>query len=268
MRKIVAAVLCLAVLSACFLPVPSFAAGWDYPLSPLIVANREGYLTLANKDVRLDAGYEPLDLVDLKVRSTVQDAKLRKGAADALEAMFLAAEEAGFKLYVKSAYRSYKTQKTMYSNRLESMGRDDGLVQAPGASDHQTGLGVDVLNYEWTKKSGMNAKFASEPEAVWMAEHCWEFGFVIRYESDKEDITGIKYEPWHLRYVGLDVALYMREKHYALEEFCAEISSVIASYESGGDDFLALVYLMNIPNEKHVLEYTADGEEEYSVFYD
>ena len=98
------------------------------------------------------------------------------------------------------------------------MGYDDELVAFPGASDHQTGLGVDVLNYEWTQKDGMNEKFARTEEAQWLAAHCHEFGFVIRYEADKEEITQIKYEPWHLRYVGKKIAKEMAVKGWVLEE--------------------------------------------------
>ena len=247
---------------------PALSAGWDYPLSPLVAANLGDYLVLANKEHLLSSDYEPTDLTKLSVRRAVDDPQLRKAAADALRDMFDAAEKDGCVLYVKSAYRNYRTQNTMYYNRLSNIGHDDGMVQAPGASDHQTGLGVDVLNYEWTKKDGMNAKFASEREAVWMAEHCWEYGFVIRYQSDKEDITGIKYEPWHLRYVGIEAAAYMHEKNYALEEFWEDYRRAVADYESAGGDFMSLVYLLNRPNEKRIVEVLANGEEEYSAFYD
>ncbi len=261
---VTAVLLCMALL----LPAAvRCEAAWSFPLDADTLANRQGYLTLANKDSLLDADYEPFDLVQLTVKKTVNDMKLRKKAAEALTEMFEAAQEAGYTLWVKSAYRSYQTQKTMYYNRLNSMGRDDGLVQYPGASDHQTGLGVDVLNYKWTKKDGMNADFANEPEAQWMAQHCWEYGFVIRYELDKEDITGIKYEPWHLRYVGTDVAEYMTRAHLCLEEFEEERVGAIQAYEQGGGDFSRLVMQLNLPRPKLILETNSDGEEEYSAFY-
>ncbi len=262
------AAFCFALILAFSVLQSASAVQWEYPLSPLTVVDWAGYLVLANKDELLSKDFEPQDLTDLTVRSTVRDAQLRKAAALALREMFEAAEKDGYTLYVKSAYRSYGTQKTMYSNRLEKMGRDDGLVQAPGASDHQTGLGVDVLNYAWTKKDGMNEKFASEPEAIWMAEHCWEYGFIIRYQRDKEDVTGIKYEPWHLRYVGSEAAAYIHEKNYALEEFCAEYRGAITDYEAAGGVFQELVSLLNRPKEKRVIEILPDGEEEYAAFYE
>lgn len=240
---------------------------WTYPISPEIIANRNGYITLANQDSLLDGDYVPNDLMEVKLRQAVDDPELRKEAAEALSAMFAAAEEAGYKLYIKSAYRSYRTQNTMYYNRLEKLGYDDGLVAYPGASDHQTGLGVDVLNYAWTQKDGMNEKFAREEEAQWMAEHCHEFGFVIRYLEDKEEITKIKYEPWHLRYVGPEVAAYMAENNLCLEEFTQEWQEYVTAYEAQGLTFDELLAIRSMPGEIVVVDVSEDGEEDFSMFY-
>lgn len=240
---------------------------WTYPISPEILANNNGYITLANKENLLDSKYAPKDLVEMKLRSVVADDELRKEAAEALERMFVEAENDGYKLYVKSAYRSYSTQNTMYYNRLDKMGYDDELVAYPGASDHQTGLGVDVLNYEWTQKDGMNEKFARTEEAQWLAAHCHEFGFVIRYEADKEELTQIKYEPWHLRYVGNEVAQYMYQQHLCLEEFTEDWQNYIAEYEKLGMTFDELLKVRARPNEILVVDVSEDGEEDYSMFY-
>lgn len=258
----------LILLVLAFLPVMAAAEqpAWEYALEPEILNNVQGYITLANQDVLLDEQYIPQDLVDVKVRRVVDD-PLRKAANEALEKMFEAAENAGYKLYVKSGYRSYKTQATMYYSRLEkNNGVDDGWVSKPGASDHQTGLGVDVLNYAWTKKEGMNEKFALEEEARWMAEHCWEFGFVIRYMEDKEEITKINYEPWHLRYVGEEVATYMQEKHYSLEEFTAEWQAYLQEWEAKGGNFKQLLKERAQLNAT-VVGYGENGEEEISIFH-
>ena len=145
--------------------------------------------------------------------------------------MFEAALEDGVTLYLKSAYRSYRTQKTMYYNRLEANhGKDDGWVTKPGASDHQTGLGCDVVPRSWRDKS-MNEKMATDPACVWMAEHCHEFGFILRYPEDKEDITEINFEPWHMRYVGVPAATYIMQNGLCLEEFHEQLQAAI-------DDFL------------------------------
>lgn len=251
------------LIPACAEDVPE----WTYPIDPEILANHNGYITLANRNVLLDEDYEPRDLVNMTLRSVVSEDQLRKDAAQALSDMFADAEEAGYKLYIKSAYRSYRTQATMYYNRLEKLGYDDQLVSYPGASDHQTGLGVDVLNYEWTQKDGMNERFAAEEEAQWMANHCHEYGYVIRYLPDKEDITMINYEPWHLRYVGKEVAAYMAEKNLCLEEFTQEWQSYVANYEQQGLSFDMLLRIRSLPSEIIVVDTDENGEQDFSMFY-
>lgn len=260
----------IAMLLALLLLIPGVALAempaWEYPLAPEILDNHEGYITLTNRSVLLDADYEPADLVNVTARKVVTG-QLRQAANDALNQMFAAAEEAGYKLYVKSVYRSYQTQKTMYSNRLAKVGYDDGWVAYPGSSDHQTGLGVDILNYAWTKKEGMNEKFAAEEEAKWMYEHCQEFGFVLRYMEDKEDSTGINFEPWHFRYVGNEAAEYIMEKHLSLEEFTEEWQAYVADWEARGGDFDALIAERARINQVTVIDTGEDGEEEISFFY-
>ena len=239
---------------------------WEYPLSPEIIANREGYITLTNRAALLSEDYAPEDLVKVTLKRVVQG-ELRKAAHDALGELFQAAQAEGHTLYVKSAYRSYKTQKTMYFTRLEKQGRDDGWVAYPGSSDHQTGLGADILNYEWTKKEGMNEKFAQAEEAQWMYEHCQEFGFVLRYMEDKEESTGINFEPWHFRYVGEETAQYIMAQHLSLEEFTAEWQAYVADWEARGGDFDALIKERARINEVTVIDTDDEGEEEVSFFY-
>ena len=265
--------LCALLLILC-LPVSCFAQtgdtgmpAWEYPLSPELIADRRHLLTLTNRNSLMDSAYTPQDLVSITARCAVKG-ELRAVCNDALQQLFDAAERDGWKLYVKSSYRSYKTQNTMYYNRLSNVGYDDGYVAYPGSSDHQTGLGVDVLNLAWTKKDGMNEKFAETAEAQWMAAHCHEYGFVIRYMQDKEASTGIRYEPWHLRYVGLEAAAYMTEKHFSLEEFTEDWQSYLAEWEAAGGDFDGLLRLRALPEEILVTGIAPDGEEELCFYYD
>ena len=270
-RKLCA--LCFALLL--FLQAaPAFAAeeppAWDYPLAPEILYDFEQYITLTNQDHLLDSGYVPSDLVPTKVkRAKGTDAmELREAANEALSALFEAADAAGYTLYLKSAYRAYSTQKYMYTTRLEkNHGKDDGLVAYPGSSDHQTGLGVDVLNYAWTLKDGMNKDFAKTEEAQWMEAHCQEFGFILRYMEDKEEITKIKFEPWHFRYVGLEAAAYIMENHLSLEEFTEEWQAYVAAYEAQGVTLKDLVRYRARPRDATITDYSDDGEEEFSIFY-
>ena len=240
---------------------------WEYPIDPLVLNDPAGYLVLTNKSTLLDSSFVPHDLVNVSLKRE-NACQLRKPVHDALSAMFEGAKEAGYTLYVKSAYRSYQTQNTMYHNRLDRMGYDDGLVAYPGSSDHQTGMGIDVLNYAWMKKDGMNYRFAEEEEAKWMAAHCHEYGFVIRYLKGKEDITGIDYEPWHLRYVGVEVATYMMENYLTLEEFTQEWQAYVAQFEAEGMDFKEYCkQLSALPPPVETGEYGEDGDSEVSLFY-
>ena len=266
MKKALISVILFCVLSGA-LPALSEMPEWTYPLSPEILEDRSDYLVLTNRSRLLSADYEPSDLEEIRARhiNAIHGQLLRKAVNEALDRMFAAAEADGCKLYLKSCYRSYSTQKTMYNNRLAKVGYDDGVVAYPGSSDHQTGLGMDILNYEWTQKSGMTPAFGTTQEAIWMAEHCVEYGFVIRYEEDKQDITGIIYEPWHLRYVGVEVAQYMTQHHLCLEEFDEEWRGYIEQWEAAGGNFKQLLRDRAAPAEPVVLFVTEDGEEEMEI---
>ena len=230
---------------------------WLFPVA-LEDMNPE-YIRLANKHYLLDSDYVPDDLVKVPskpasggIRWAVQPKggqQLRAECAQALcdlnAAIRAEAETYGYRdLYLKSAYRSYSTQSTMYNNRLKkNHGRDDGWVSKPGASDHQTGLGCDVVPSNWKDKA-MNDKMMKEPECQWMAAHCAEFGFIIRYPDDKNDITEINTEPWHLRYVGVPVATYIMDNGLCLEEFHQQLQQAIADYIAmGGDPQLVEPYI-------------------------
>lgn len=214
------------------------AVTWTYPISLEILEDPLDIIQLVNKENLLGKDYPPSDdlhkLEDAKVKKTSSDEKLvRRTAHDALVQMFDAAKGEGLTLMLHSAYRSHYRQSVMYENRLKSVGRDDGVVQKGGASDHQTGLGFDIINPEWAKKSRFNEEFATTAEAQWMAANCARFGFIIRYPQGKTEITGIMYEPWHLRYVGVEVATYMTNSGLTLEEFTEEWQDALAKYEAG-----------------------------------
>ncbi len=189
------------------------AAGeWNFPVA--LEDMNPDFVRLANKHYLLDKDYYAKPLVKVKAlklkngensnggirKASGGTMQLQEDCYQALVALSDAARADGYNLYLKSAYRSWQTQNTMYKNRLKKNGgKDDGWVSKAGASDHQTGLGCDVIPKSWLKASGMNSKMAKEPECIWMAEHCQEYGFIIRYPADKEDVTEINYEPWHLR---------------------------------------------------------------------
>ena len=128
---------------------------------------------------------------------------------------------------VCSAYRPYSTQQRLYRNkiaRLQAAGyRYDAALQeagrwvaVPGTSEHQTGLALDIVSYRYQI---LDQKQEETAEQKWLMEHCWEYGFVLRYPSDKSELTGIGYEPWHYRYVGREAAAEMKENGLCLEEY-------------------------------------------------
>lgn len=223
------------------------AVKWDFPVD---IADMEPDLIyMVNKSMFLDEDFTPKNLVKMKsvkldkegnntnggVRQVDGTWQLREECAEALVELCDAARAEGHELYLKSGYRSYYKQAVMYENRVKKYGYDDGWVTKPGASDHQTGLGCDVVPKKWTDR-GMNENMAKEPETQWMAENCARFGFILRYPSDKEDITEINYEPWHLRYVGVPVATYIMDNGLCLEEFYDQLMAAIDSFVSAGGD--------------------------------
>ena len=254
---------------------PAASAEWVYPVPPQDL--QSDYVQLANASNLLDEKYVPSDLVKIKAKKTSSTAiQMRQAASDALSKMFEDALAQGLTLYAHSGYRSYGTQRTMYNNRLQQNGgKDDGYVTKPGASDHQTGLGVDVISKAWIGEK-FNSGFAQTPEAQWMAANCANYGFVIRYPEDKVDITGIAYEPWHLRYVGVAAAQYMTNQGLTLEEFSEEWPPVLAAFVDGGGVVNNIVVQTNMqgggaPTILTLGVYRTekrsdDGEYEYSFF--
>ena len=183
------------------------------------------YTYLINRDYPLSADYAPNDLVVPNVKFSFSDmtldkAKLRKEAATALENLFQAAyEEQGYSLYGVSGYRSYERQYTLYSTYLILQGvRHTNLYSAaPGMSEHQTGLTIDVSS----KSADMQLEdiFGETDEGKWLAQNAHRFGYIIRYPKDKEHITGYSYESWHIRYVGINLATYLFEQDMTLDEY-------------------------------------------------
>lgn len=218
---------------------------WDFPID--LYDMNPAFIRLANKQMLLEKGYVTEPLVTLKTRkensngttnggvrkASSAEMQLQEDCAKALVQMCEDAEQQGIRLYLKSAYRSWQTQNTMYYNRLQKYGYDDGWVSMPGASDHQTALGCDVVSYEWRDR-GMNEQFAETEEAQWMAAHCAEYGFILRYPENKVDVTEINYEPWHLRYVGNPVATYIMDNGLCLEEFHEQLAAAIEDFLAAG----------------------------------
>ncbi|ALS28246.1 peptidase M15 [Paenibacillus sp. 32O-W] len=189
----------------------------------MVVANPDSLAVLINKQYTLPENYEPEDLVYPDVpfifSEKVDKRKLRKEAAEALEKLFAGAKEDGIELAGVSGYRSYERQKELFESYVKRDGEEKARTYSalPGTSEHQTGLSIDVSGSDG--RCAAQDCFAGTPEAEWLAEHAAEYGFIIRYPKGKEDITGYKYEPWHIRYVGLEIAKEIAERDITLEEY-------------------------------------------------
>ena len=185
-------------------------------------------LLLVNKQHR--APIVPYTLVKPDVTPTTpavsENIYMRPEAADALEELFEAAAQEDITLFATSGFRSYSTQKAIFQRKASQRGEQaaNRSVAKAGHSEHQTGLAMDIEG-ESTLDTGLTEAFGESPEGIWVAEHCHEFGFIIRYPKDKTDITGYIYEPWHLRYVGVEHAARITELGLTMEEYVALVRS-------------------------------------------
>ena len=164
--------------------------------------------------------FVPPDLVDTPV-AHVNSPALRSEAADAVVGMFAAgAAEGAGAMQLQSAYRSYAVQDRGYNGYVASLGQAQADRQSarPGHSEHQTGLAIDVSPVPAT--CVIEECFGTTPQGAWLAANSWRFGFILRYPADKVEVTGFMYEPWHFRYVGVELATEMHDTGVStLEEF-------------------------------------------------
>ncbi len=191
----------------------------------------EALLVLVNKEHELPASYEA------ELRSICEG---RLQAADILyedlRAMLKDGGQAGFQYWIASAHRDRSYQQGLVDEDVEKYMQKGYTYEAAlektyqytmpaGKSEHETGLALDIL---CSTNTLMDESQKGEPGNRWLAEHCHEYGFILRYPEDKESITGIGYEPWHFRYVGREAAAYLKEKGWTLEEFYEAIGGEAA----------------------------------------
>lgn len=192
---------------------------------------------------KLPADFFPDDLQNIKRKYCSRSLKLRSEACEAFETMCEAAIEDGIKLTAVSAFRDYQYQEKVYfryyTKKLpfsEYSATRDRVSARAGHSEHQTGYAVDVGCDE---DSLLEETFENTEAGIWIAQNCTKYGFILRYPKDKEHITGYKYEPWHFRYLGIDLARRVYESGLTYDEFCARNLSTIS------DDYISLDKLYN-----------------------
>ena len=172
---------------------------------------------LVNKYNYVTNDFVPNDLVDV-LEYSKPGIKLNKECKDAFIKMARDAEVNGYTLRAISTYRTLEYQEKLYNNYMKQDGQEkaDTYSARPGFSEHHTGLAVDLDNNILSYTNFENTK-----EFNWMQDNAYKYGFILRYPKD-ESITGYIYEPWHYRYVGLDVATYIHDKNITFEEYYYE----------------------------------------------
>lgn len=183
----------------------------------------EGLLTVVNADNPMPEDWvcEPVSLINGQ--------NVDSRAYDDLQKMMDDARAEGLEPYICSSWRSYETQEQLFEDEIENYvrqgySRSEATAQAarwvavPGTSEHELGLALDIVSIENQRLE--EAQEDTETQQ-WLMEHCYEYGFILRYPKDKEEITGISYEPWHYRYVGREDAAAIRNMGLCLEEYVA-----------------------------------------------
>ncbi|MBR2410071.1 MAG: D-alanyl-D-alanine carboxypeptidase family protein [Lachnospiraceae bacterium] len=195
---------------------------YTYPEAAPLNTNTSTYTLLVNKEHLLSSSYIPYMVepnVEIYHKGINERRYLQPVAATALETLFTAAETDGFHLVLRCGFRSYRLQKSIYSWNLET----DGYYEAsryhalPGTSEHQTGLAVDLCCEATNYNNSFS--FLNTKEYAWLLENAHLYGWILRYPEDKTHITGYNFEPWHFRYVGVELATYLKEHDLVLEEY-------------------------------------------------
>ncbi|MBQ8647778.1 MAG: M15 family metallopeptidase [Oscillospiraceae bacterium] len=185
-------------------------------------------LTLVNNNVAVPEGYEAS--LSVKVAESSTGKELAEEAADAYVSMKAAAAADGIDLLLCSGYRSVSYQEGLFANEKqewldkglteqEAYDKAKTIVAVPGYSEHNLGLAADIVTPSY---QNLDEGFENTDAFKWLDEHCTEYGFILRYPNGKQDITGIIYEPWHYRYVGVENAAIIAESGLCLEEFLGQ----------------------------------------------
>lgn len=181
----------------------------------------EYYLLLANAENPLSQDWS------IQTEEVQNGYEMDKRAAPAMREMIQAAKEDGVELMLCSAYRSVEKQQQLFDRSQQAymaqgMSEEEAYAKTatetaiPGTSEHQTGLAADIVTPTYQM---LDAGFADTPAGQWLSEHAAEYGFVLRYPQDKQEVTGIIYESWHYRFVGKTHAKLMKESGLCLEEY-------------------------------------------------
>ena len=184
-------------------------------------------LTLVNFENPLDETFVPADMSEAD-NGYIADSRI----TDAVKKMIADARSTeNVRIIALSAYRDYEYQKELFDDKVQRLQQEKGysvskareeaatVVAVPGTSEHQLGLALDLVDARHVK---LDESQENTDAYKWLSKHCAEYGFIVRYPNGKTDITGIIYEPWHFRYVGVEAATYIMENGITLEEYLSD----------------------------------------------
>lgn len=181
-----------------------------------VIVDEFSHTMLVNKYRKLEEDFEPYDLTDIPDEYTSSDLQASKMAIDAFVEMYDAAKKEDLGLVINSAYRSYATQVKLCDEYKALYGQNyvNRYVAYPGFSEHQTGLAFDI-------GSTTSKVFANSEEYTWVLENAYKYGFIMRFTTKGQSITGFRSEPWHLRFVGKTASEYIYKHKITYEEYYA-----------------------------------------------
>lgn len=195
------------------------------------------FMILVNRERKVSSDYVGKDLVTYS-----GSYKLNSTCAEALRRLMNAGKKAGYSYTLYSAYRSYSSQYSKYYNKIDYW-KGEGYSEAeairltneyyapPGASEHHTGLAADVcIPAIVNKYACLHENYDQTEEFKWFSSHAHEYGFILRYPNGDEEITGYSYEPWHYRYVGVEIATEIYKRGVTLEEYVEDLEVKLAAF--------------------------------------
>jgi zinc D-Ala-D-Ala carboxypeptidase len=189
----------------------------------LDIVSPDSIYVLVNKNNPLPVDYVPTDLrvpgVALRLNGSEEQMQIRDIVAKNLDSMFATAQREGINLVLSSGYRSSALQSDFFNRYVSESGLEaaEKFSARPGYSEHQSGLAVDIINA--ADSCSLEECFAVSPEGIWLKNNAHKFGFILRYLPNKYDVTGYNHEPWHFRYVGIEISQDIHDQGITLEEY-------------------------------------------------
>lgn len=210
-------------------PIKAIVDNYDSP---------ESIWALVNRSDTLPIDYVPANIaipeVATRTDKSTDERSVRADIHSDLKKMFEAAASYSYQLVIGSGYRSANLQSIYYNSAVASSGVTEAskYVAQPGQSEHQSGLAVDITTV--SRACYLTECFADTSDGQWLAQNSYKYGFILRYPSGKETITGYNYEPWHFRYVGVDLATALYESKLTLDEAYPYLLEAMATLKKHG----------------------------------